>query len=108
LLKWRAYEHHSLSGFLTARFILQLRRFGFKTVLYGDSRGTRWEDVCDEFNGEINFARRSEIEEAPKDSGLGYDVDVVHPQRPDENREIRRTATPSGSSLPGWGTERNV
>jgi hypothetical protein len=88
--------------------MLQLRRYGFKTVLDGDSLTTRWDDVCDEFNGEINFARRSEIDEEPEDSGLGYDVEFVHPQRPDEIREIRRTATPSGSRLPEWGTERNV
>ncbi|KAH6891683.1 hypothetical protein BKA70DRAFT_1325852 [Coprinopsis sp. MPI-PUGE-AT-0042] len=97
-----------LSGFLTARFMLQLRIYGFKTVLDGETRTTRWDDVCDEFNGEINFARRSELEEEVEDSGLGYDVEFVHHQQRDEIREIRRTATPSGSRLPEWGTERNV
>jgi len=99
-----------LSGFLTARFMLQLRMYGFKTVLDGSSRSTRWDDMCDDFNGEINFARRSAVDEELEDDSFPVDEMEYAERHPaaGDAQEIRRTPTPSGSRLPEWGTERNV
>ncbi|KAH6884664.1 hypothetical protein BKA70DRAFT_1339503 [Coprinopsis sp. MPI-PUGE-AT-0042] len=98
-----------LSGLLTARFMLQLRKYSYKTTLDEEIHITQWDSVCDEFNGEITFnADKSGIDKRAGDDGVGYGAEVEEHLRQEGTCEAHRTVI-SVYSLPGErGSEQNV
>ncbi|KAH6891681.1 hypothetical protein BKA70DRAFT_845611 [Coprinopsis sp. MPI-PUGE-AT-0042] len=98
-----------LSGLLTARFMLQLRKC-YKTTLNGNNGSMRWNSVCEEFSADITFIRRPEVNEGMDDDGEDAEVEVdEHARRGDRHSwEAHRVAIPGHCGSEERGSEQNV
>ncbi|KAH6891679.1 hypothetical protein BKA70DRAFT_1571856 [Coprinopsis sp. MPI-PUGE-AT-0042] len=97
-----------LSGLLTARFMLHLRKDDHKTVLDQDNHSTRWNSVCDEFSGEITFAHRSDIDEWMDDDDPDHEAEVDETPGPGGTCEAHRIAMQGYSGQEERSAEQNV